>query len=45
MNSRDKLSVTYNDKSILENFHVATAFGFLANEGMNIFESFENEEY
>eukprot|EP00930_Biecheleria_cincta_P012933 TRINITY_DN11783_c0_g1_i2.p1 TRINITY_DN11783_c0_g1~~TRINITY_DN11783_c0_g1_i2.p1 ORF type:complete len:511 (+),score=85.40 TRINITY_DN11783_c0_g1_i2:51-1535(+) len=33
-----ELAVRYNDKSVLENFHVATAFGImLGNEGMNWF--------
>ena len=45
INSRDKLAIQYNDKSVLENFHVATAFAYTADASMNIFSNFSREDY
>ena len=41
-NSRHELSILYNDKSILENHHVATAFKETSNSSTgNIFKSLD----
>lgn len=45
INSRDKLSIQYNDKSVLENFHVATAFSYMSDPGKNIFSNYSRDSY
>lgn len=39
------LSVLYNDVSVLENHHIATAFRIMQEPGCNIFASFEEEDF
>lgn len=44
INSRSLLALTYNDKSVLENYHLFLFFNFLNNDNMNIFCQFDLEE-
>lgn len=41
MNSSSELAIRYNDQSILENHHCATAFHILKEEKFNIFSAFD----
>lgn len=44
INVQDELALTYNDRSVLENFHVAEAFKILsANPDANLLDVFEKE--
>jgi hypothetical protein len=45
LNTRSDLAITYNDKSILENFHVSESFKVILKEDCNIFCDFTNEEF
>ena len=45
INSKDELSIVYNDMSILENYHCSKTFQLLENDDINIFSSFSNEEF
>lgn len=38
INSKSLLALTYNDKSVLENYHLFLLFNFLNNNSLNIFE-------
>lgn len=38
------LAVRYNDKSVLEMFHVATAFQLMKHEGRNLLEHFDTAD-
>ncbi len=42
INSRSTLSLFYNDKSVLENYHIYCLFNLLNNEQLNIFSSINN---
>jgi hypothetical protein len=44
INSNDSLALTYNDKSVLENFHVASAFKLLMTEKFNFIENFSKDD-
>jgi hypothetical protein len=44
INSRSLLALTYNDKSVLENYHLFLFFNFLINDNMNIFIEFDLNE-
>jgi len=41
INSRSTLAITYNDKSVLENYHLYVFFNLLSNAFLNIFENFD----
>lgn len=43
VNTKSPLAVVYNDKSVLENYHVACAFNLLRDEKYDIFESLTEE--
>jgi hypothetical protein len=43
--SRDPIALTYNDRSNLENFHIASFFKIICKEEANIFARLEEEEY
>jgi len=43
--SRHRLSMLYNDQSVLEQFHVAEAFSLLSNPEMDILECFSETEW
>lgn len=45
INSFSDLAVTYNDKSILENYHISETFKIIKNEDSNIFSNFNNENF
>jgi len=45
INSQDPLSITYNDKSILENMHLSTAFKILLKPECNFLESMAKDEF
>ena len=45
INSKNELSIIYNDTSVLENFHCAKTFQLLENNEINIFSNFSNEDY
>ena len=45
INSKNELSIIYNDTSVLENFHCAKSFQLLENNEINIFSNFSNEDY
>ena len=46
INSKDELAITYNDKSILENYHVAEAFRILEEEpGCNFLTNLDTDQY
>ena len=45
INSRDELSIIYNDISVLENFHCAKTFQLLENKELNIFSNFSNKDF
>eukprot|EP01119_Soliformovum_irregulare_P001704 TRINITY_DN1144_c0_g1_i3.p1 TRINITY_DN1144_c0_g1~~TRINITY_DN1144_c0_g1_i3.p1 ORF type:complete len:742 (-),score=223.09 TRINITY_DN1144_c0_g1_i3:206-2431(-) len=45
INSRDKLSVLYNDQSVLENHHTATAFDILLQEQNNFLLNVDKTTY
>lgn len=45
INSISDLAVTYNDKSILENFHIAEAFRILQKSDCNILEHLRKEDF
>jgi hypothetical protein len=44
INSRSMLALTYNDKSVLENYHLFIFFNFLINDNMNIFCNYDQAE-
>lgn len=41
INNRSQIAFTYNDKSVLENYHLYVFFNLLKNNFMNIFENFD----
>ena len=45
INSKNELSIIYNDQSVLENFHCAKTFQLLENNDINIFCNFSNEDF
>ena len=45
VNTQSDLALMYNDISVLENHHVATAFKLLRQEGCNIFEYLTKDEW
>ena len=45
INSKNELSIIYNDISVLENFHTAKTFQLLENNEINIFSNFSNEDF
>jgi len=45
MNVMDDVAVIYNDKSVLENFHIASAFKIMRRPGTNIFSQMSLEEF
>ena len=45
INSKNELSIIYNDVSVLENFHCAKTFQLLENNDINIFNNFSNENF
>ena len=45
VNSKNELSIIYNDQSVLENFHCAKTFQLLENNDINIFCNFSNEDF
>lgn len=45
INSNSEVAITYNDKSVLENFHIAECFRILRKENTNIFSKFDNSQY
>jgi hypothetical protein len=44
LNSKSELAIIYNDKSILENFHVSETFKVILRNETNIFSEFSVEE-
>lgn len=42
---RDEIAITYNDISVLENFHIATTFEILKQERYNIFKQLSTDEW
>jgi len=44
INTRSILAFTYNDKSVLENYHLYVFFNILSNNFLNIFENFNETE-
>ena len=44
INSSHNLALTYNDKSVLENYHVSAAFKLFLDEKNNIFEKMSKDE-
>ena len=44
INKRSILAITYNDKSVLENYHLYVFFNLVSNSFMNIFENFDVNE-
>ena len=46
INTNDSIAIEYNDRSVLENYHVAEAFKILrSNPDLNIFSGFLSEDY
>jgi len=46
INSKDELALTYNDQSVLENYHISQAFKILNHiPDCNIFEMYSNSSY
>lgn len=45
INSRNELSITYNDNSVLENFHCSKTFQILENNDCNIYSKFSKEDF
>ena len=45
INSRSKIAIRYNDKSVLENYHTANIFKLMKDDNYNIFKNFKPEEY
>ena len=45
INSKNELSIIYNDESILENFHSAKTFQLLNKNDINILDNLSKEEY
>ena len=43
--TRSKIAIRYNDKSVLENYHIANIFKLVKNDKYNIFKPFRPEEY
>mmetsp|Transcript_48231 Transcript_48231/g.73421 ORF Transcript_48231/g.73421 Transcript_48231/m.73421 type:complete len:81 (+) Transcript_48231:91-333(+) len=43
--TRHDYSIRYNDKSVLENFHVASAYNLTKEDNLNIFNRFSRDEY
>jgi hypothetical protein len=43
INSRSELAITYNDRSVLENFHIASALKICQEDSKNIFKYFERD--
>ena len=43
--TRSKIAIRYNDKSVLENYHIANIFKLVKEDKYNIFKPFRPEEY
>lgn len=43
INSRSDLAITYNDQSVLENFHISSALKICQDENKNIFKTFDRD--
>jgi len=44
MRTSTRLAITYNDRSVLENFHLSSAFELMQDEGCNFIADLEEEE-
>jgi hypothetical protein len=45
INSRHKIALTYNDSSVLEQYHISSAFKIISQHNANIFVDITKEEY
>ncbi|KAL9645578.1 hypothetical protein ABK040_000641 [Willaertia magna] len=45
INAQTYLSILYNDRSVLENHHIAEAFELMRNKDLNILQSLSEEQY
>ena len=45
INNFSDVAITYNDKSVLENFHIAESFRLLRRDESNIFSKFDKTQY
>lgn len=45
INNKDKLAIRYNDKSVLENYHVAEAFKLLEDDECNFMTNLDADQY
>ena len=45
MQTRSDLALTYNDRAVLENYHISATFRLLTNDTYNIVQELSREEY
>ncbi len=45
MQTRSEIAMVYNDRAVLENYHISAAFRVISNDSYNILQELTRDEY
>lgn len=45
MQTRSEIALIYNDRAVLENYHISATFKLMTNDSYNILQELTREEY